>query len=271
MKEERVIEVPINLIKNLDNSRIRIESTDLISLMEDIRHRGLLQPIGIFQEKDEYIIRFGNRRLEACKKLGWKTIPAIITDKEIDIDTYMADNVAENLHRVDLTPIELSKVILQFRERKLSVGEICTILNIPKSKVESAMRISNYAPEKFKKHIDNIKNVTEKKGKISVSVANEIFNNRRTHRDSIDELFEFAKSEELTAMEIRVINSLIWEGVSLKEAKINYKKYKPVTCDLIFDKEEFNKYGMNIKDLIKSFIGGTVKPNKKLIPQKQKW
>ena len=29
----------------------------------------------------KYIVVFGNRRLEACKKLGWKTIPAKIDDK----------------------------------------------------------------------------------------------------------------------------------------------------------------------------------------------
>lgn len=266
MIDNRVIEVPINLIKTLDNSRVRIGNQDLISLMEDIKHRGLLQPIGVLSNNNTYIIRFGNRRLEACKKLGWKSIPAIVEEKELDIDSFMADNVAENIHRKDLTPIELSKVVLQLKERNLSISEISIALSLPKNRIVESLRIASYAPEKFKNEIETIRNASDKKGKISMSVANEILNNRRTRKEVIDELFELAKTEELSAQDIRVINNLLWEGKDIKEAKEKYKDYRPVSVDLIFVKKEFEEYKLPIKDLIKSFIKGTIKPNKKLLP-----
>jgi len=266
MKNDKIIEIPIKDVKDFDNSRIRTEKSDMVPLMEDIKHRGLLQPIGVLENNGNYIVRFGNRRLEACKKLGWKTIPAIVEEGELDIDSFMADNVAENVHRKDLTPIELSNVVLQFREKGMSVSEISTNLSIPKSRISDALRITNYAPDKFKSRIDTIRNTQDKKGKISVSVANEILNNRRTKKEVIEELFEFASSDELSAQDVRVVNTLLWEGKDMKTAKKEFKKFKPVTCDLVFYKEEFDKYNLSIKDLIKSFISGKIKPNKKLLP-----
>lgn len=40
-------DVPIDKIKVIENTRLRIEETELSSLMEDIKQRGLLQPIGL--------------------------------------------------------------------------------------------------------------------------------------------------------------------------------------------------------------------------------
>lgn len=266
MKESRILEIPIELIKSLDNSRVRIENQELSTLMEDIKHRGLLQPIGLIQDKSNYIIRFGNRRLEACKKLGWKSIPAIVEDKELDFESFLADNVAENFHRVDLTPIELAKVILQLKERKMSISEICIALSIPKSKVVSCLNISGNAPEKFKSKIEYIRNPKNKKGKISISVANEILQSKRNgKKENIDALFEFAQTEELSAQDVKIINRLISQGKTFDEAKTQFKKYLPVTCDLVFNKEEFMKYNLPIKTLLLQFIKGDISPNSKLL------
>ncbi len=54
---------PIKDVKDFDNSRIRTEKSDMVPLMEDIKHRGLLQPIGVLENNGNYIVRFGNRRL----------------------------------------------------------------------------------------------------------------------------------------------------------------------------------------------------------------
>lgn len=78
-------------------SRFRQGLGNLTGLVNSIKDIGLLHPIGV--SKDNQLI-FGERRLEACKKLGWKDIPAQILDYD-DITRELAEHL-ENLHREDL-------------------------------------------------------------------------------------------------------------------------------------------------------------------------
>jgi len=272
-EEEKQIEttefmdIPIDLVKSLDNSRLRITNEDISPLMEDIKHRGLLQPIGVIKSEGVFIIRFGNRRLEACRKLGWKTIPAIVEDKKINVNSFMADNVAENVHRVDISPVELSNVVAGYRERGLSLSEICVLLSLSKSRVEHALRISKFAPEEFKEHIQSIRTNTPKKGKIAISVANEILTNRGTTQEQQKELFKLAKSNDLSGGDIRIMNNLMGSGLSFEKSKKNFKNYKILSVELAVDAKEFAKYKLNHKELVKAFIKGTIQANPALLPK----
>ena len=65
-------DIEIKKIKQLENIRLRIEEEDVHTLMSSIKQDGLLEPIGVAitsGSKDEYLIVYGNRRLEACRKL----------------------------------------------------------------------------------------------------------------------------------------------------------------------------------------------------------
>jgi len=268
MKDERLIEIPIDLIKKLDNSRLRIEEKDLVPLMEDIKHRGLLQPIGVIQEGSEYIITFGNRRLEACKKLGWKTIPAILRDRELNENSFMADNVAENIHRVDLTPIEFANVCQGYLNKGYSLSETASVLGEGIGKIKNALKISERTPEEFKKTISYIKGNAEKqnkKGKISVAVANQIFV-PFLKREYQEKLLNEAKKNELTAEQINLIKSLLSNGCSFNKALEVYKDYKICSCAIPFNKKELEKYnGVSVIKLISGFISGEIPNNKKLL------
>ncbi|HUW33666.1 MAG TPA: ParB N-terminal domain-containing protein [Planctomycetota bacterium] len=59
-----------------------LDSEDVEQVARSIVHQGLLQPIivGKADDGDGFRIMAGDLRFEACKKLGWKTIPAIIID-----------------------------------------------------------------------------------------------------------------------------------------------------------------------------------------------
>jgi ParB family chromosome partitioning protein len=47
-------------------------------LMLSIKQCGLLQPIMVTRRGDELEVIFGNHRIEACRRLSWKEIPATI-------------------------------------------------------------------------------------------------------------------------------------------------------------------------------------------------
>jgi ParB/RepB/Spo0J family partition protein len=82
---------------NFDDSRIKPED-------------GLLQPIIVSPCDDgTFVCVGGHRRLEACKRLGHKTIKANIV--KLDESQLVVFSIVENLQRVNLTPFETALAI----------------------------------------------------------------------------------------------------------------------------------------------------------------
>ena len=84
--------------------RLRRFIPDVSELADSIRASGLLEPIGVVQGKaDRHELIYGERRLLACQKLGWKKIPAqVFTDPQ----KALVAAVTENIQRKDMNPLE---------------------------------------------------------------------------------------------------------------------------------------------------------------------
>lgn len=90
-----------NTRKNLSDGQY--DST-IEDLAKSIEKQGLLSPITVFQKPgDRYALVAGQRRLLACKQLGWSMIPAIVRDGMTDADA-TAISLVENVHRADMNP-----------------------------------------------------------------------------------------------------------------------------------------------------------------------
>jgi len=68
-------------------------------LMMSVKLCGLLQPIMVTQRESRLEVIFGNHRLEACKRLGWQKIPALIvqTSKEQSLILQIVENIQRNV------------------------------------------------------------------------------------------------------------------------------------------------------------------------------
>ncbi len=73
-------------------------------LTVSVKENGLLQPILVRPKQPGFEIVAGNRRMLACKKLGWKKIACHIID--VDDKTAFEISLSENLQRKNLSPIE---------------------------------------------------------------------------------------------------------------------------------------------------------------------
>lgn len=94
------------------------EDGEYLALVEDIRRRGILQPVIVRRLPSGVLqVRFGARRLRAASAAGLTRIPYIETDDERQFDDYA--QVAENRYQRPLQPLELALFI----ERKLAGGE----------------------------------------------------------------------------------------------------------------------------------------------------
>ena len=57
------------------------EEEEIMALARNIQERGLMQPIVVRRNSEgRYEVLVGEQRLEACKRLGWHSIPAILGD-----------------------------------------------------------------------------------------------------------------------------------------------------------------------------------------------
>lgn len=105
------------------SQRIETDEEAMSELVGSIRSEGLNQPIKVTENKDGYDVVFGHRRLEACKRLGWSQIPAII--EQGDEAHIRSMTFSENFFRSDLTPVELAVAIAdEYKEGRMSVERL---------------------------------------------------------------------------------------------------------------------------------------------------
>jgi ParB family transcriptional regulator, chromosome partitioning protein len=100
-----------NIYPNPDQPRKHFDPETLRELSESIRTNGLIQPIAVAPRGAKYMIISGERRFQACKILGLKTIKAhvLIADEKIIQELALV----ENIQRDDLTDFEKAKFIGQ--------------------------------------------------------------------------------------------------------------------------------------------------------------
>jgi ParB family chromosome partitioning protein len=92
--------VPVDDIKV--KKRIRKELGDILSLADSMRRFGQICPIMITKKN---ILIAGERRLEAAKTLGWRTINVVIAEIPDEL-TKLEYEAEENMQRKEFTPGE---------------------------------------------------------------------------------------------------------------------------------------------------------------------
>jgi ParB family transcriptional regulator, chromosome partitioning protein len=127
--------------EDTNNPRTEFNETEIAELADDIARHGMLQPIVVWP-KDSlgYRIRYGARRRRAAEvaatTTGIRRVPIVVNARE-DLDDYA--QVAENLKRSALTPMDMAKFIKRKVDAGESKGEIAKGLGF-----KSQARISEY-------------------------------------------------------------------------------------------------------------------------------
>jgi ParB family chromosome partitioning protein len=106
-------EIDINKIKvNPYQARTVFDEQDLNDLANSIKANGVIQPIIVRPAGQEYEIIAGERRLRASQIAQLRTIPALVRKAT---DEQMHEwSLIENIHRVDLNPIERAKAYREY-------------------------------------------------------------------------------------------------------------------------------------------------------------
>ena len=110
-------EIPVNqIVPNPHQPRQVFDEEALAELVHSIKEFGLMQPIVVRRAADDsgFEIIMGERRWRAASKASLETIPAIV--RETDDGAMLRDALLENIHRVQLNPLEEAAAYQQLLE-----------------------------------------------------------------------------------------------------------------------------------------------------------
>lgn len=100
-----VQQAPVESIaRNPRQPRVQFDADELEELAASIREHGIIQPLIVSPGKNGYTLIAGERRLQAAKKAGLKTVPVIVrqaSDRQL-----LELALIENVQRADLGPLE---------------------------------------------------------------------------------------------------------------------------------------------------------------------
>lgn len=140
--ERKLDEVPIEYVfPNPDQPRTNFKKEEIEELGASIEKDGVLQPILVrMVKKNAYQIIAGERRWQACKFIGLKTVPIRI--KEADDDKALELALIENVQRSDLNPIEEAYGYRRLMERRnMTQSEVAQAMSKGRSTVANALRL----------------------------------------------------------------------------------------------------------------------------------
>ncbi len=137
-----VTQVSIDSIqRNPRQPREKFDTTELENLAASIREHGVIQPLIVSPGRGgSYTLIAGERRLQASRKAGLKTVPVVIrsaTDQQL-----LELALIENVQRADLNPIEEAEAYQNLaKEFRMSHETIATRVGKSRVAVTNTLRL----------------------------------------------------------------------------------------------------------------------------------
>ncbi len=139
--QQTVLQIRISQIRpNRLQPRKDFDDESLGELMDSIAANGIIQPVIVRRDADNYELVAGERRWRAAQRLKMEYIPAILRD----VDDAQALEIAliENIQRQDLNPIEKATAYKELIERfALTQDQAATKLGMKRSSVANMLRL----------------------------------------------------------------------------------------------------------------------------------
>jgi ParB family chromosome partitioning protein len=144
-KTGKLTQIPLTQIKpNQAQPRKLFDENALAALADSIDELGLLQPIIVRANDEQYQIVAGERRYRATQQLGKTHIDAIIINTTDENNVLLA--LAENLGRADLTDYEVAQSVLQFKQDFPSKTEYAKALGLSRQKLYKLFAYESLPP-----------------------------------------------------------------------------------------------------------------------------
>ena len=141
-EKDKIVEIDVNLIDpNPFQPRKFFSDDELVELAETIEQHGLIQPIVVRKVGDRFQIISGERRTRATKLAGLSVIKAQVYEN-LDDKTMAEWALIENIQRVDLNPVEVSRSYQQLIDNHGYTHEdLAKIVGKSRSAITNSLRL----------------------------------------------------------------------------------------------------------------------------------
>lgn len=157
------------IVPNPHQPRLSFNDEKLKELASSVKEHGIIQPITVTKNGDGYEIIAGERRFEAAKLAGLKTVPVIVRDADEKQKLELA--ITENVQRHDLDPIEEAKAFKKLSDEfDMGQEEIAQKIGISRSAVANKIRLLGLPVEIQKALISG--QITEGHCKLLLAIPN---------------------------------------------------------------------------------------------------
>jgi len=233
--------IPQKGIKDIEIDKIKLnpyqprktfDENSINELAKSIQKHGLMQPIVVIEDNDEYILVAGERRLRAVKSLGKTTIKAIVSD--ISIDELREYALIENIQREDLNPLEIAaslKALID--EYGVTHEELAKSLGKSRTYISNMIRLLNLPQSVKNKLLEN--KITYGHAKILVGLS----------EDKIEKTLEKIEKDNLN---VRETENLV------KKYKASKKENEDINIELVEIASKLKNLGIKVeigKDFLK--------------------
>ena len=115
-----IVDIALDQIVSLPQVRRHFDDDNIRRLAEDMEMKGLIQPITVMRHpsnEQQYILLVGGNRYLAAQYLNWNSISCMVKPYCEDVTQNELIQLAENMHRTDLNPIDLAEAVMRIKQR----------------------------------------------------------------------------------------------------------------------------------------------------------
>lgn len=147
MNLRQLIEIELEYIDPGSNIREEVSGSSVADLAQSVESRGVQEPVTVRPNGDRFVLLRGFRRFAAAKLAGVPTIQAIVDESEATATQIRVAQLTENLHREDLTDVELAKAIDQLiRETNWTAAQVAEELGLKTPHVSNLRSLLTLPP-----------------------------------------------------------------------------------------------------------------------------
>lgn len=144
--------IPMSRIRKVPQVRSTAKMDELEEVMQSLERFGQLHPIRVCLDGESYKVVSGHLRFLAAQRLGWPTIACIIESRSNSTAETMMRQLAENLVRVDLSPVDTAKALTAIIQEtgcsKLELGKLTGLKPSRISKLLPLLTLNESTQEK---------------------------------------------------------------------------------------------------------------------------
>ena len=168
--DKYIIEVDVNqIVANPHQPRLQFDDEKLENLAQSIKVHGIIQPLIVSRNGNQYELIAGERRFQASKLVGLKKVPVIIREANELQKLELA--IIENIQRHDLNPIEEGKAYQKLADEfQMNQEEVAAKMGKSRSLVANKIRLLGLPVEVQKGLVEG--KITEGHAKAILSLSN---------------------------------------------------------------------------------------------------